>query len=169
MNDSIETDFTAGMPNSFPLTVLMRARPGVTRWATRNWDVAGIFVGESTQQVDLGVDENDGEIHRFEGLKLRLFEDETESYYHNLMSPQPGCFIVARPDEESDDDMPIPFLATLSFDQAHAYAEGDDEVFAVPIPKPLYVWVEAYVLQHYAPEKKRKRKLTNWKDGEVRH
>ncbi len=76
--------------------------------------------------------------------------------------------MVADIDEESQ---PVPFLVTLSFDEAHAYLEGDQEVYAVDIPPELYRWSEAFVLSHYVPQKKRKRKLDNWKDqsGRSRH
>ena len=61
-----------------------------------------------------------------------------------------------------DNEIPVPVMVTLSFDQAQAYLEGDDTVFAVPIPPEMYRWSEAYVLQNYAPEKKYKRKLKKW-------
>jgi len=80
------------------------------------------------------------------------------------MSPKPGCFIVA--EETSDlDEMPVPYLVSLSFDEVHAYLEGDEEVYAVEIPPELYQWAEAYILTHYSAEKKVKRKLKDWKQG----
>ena len=83
------------------------------------------------------------------------------------MSPKPSCYIVSRVAEDDyTDEVPVPILVTLSFDQAHSYLEGDDVVFAVPLAPELYRWTEAYVLRHYAPEKKFKRKLKNWKKGE---
>ena len=50
----------------------------------------------------------------------------------------------------------------MSFDEAHAYLEGDDEVYAVDVPAELYKWTEAYVIANYFPEKKKKRKLRDW-------
>jgi hypothetical protein len=106
-----------------------------------------------------------GEIEQviYKNLKLRLFLDECESYYHNLMSPKPGCFVMAR---EDDNGRPVPFLVSLSFDEAHAYQEGDDLVYSVPIPAELYRWLEAYVIEHYVPIQRKKRKRKNWKAGE---
>jgi len=78
------------------------------------------------------------------------------------MSPKPGCFVVA--DEMDDPDkMPVPYLVSLSFDEVHAYLEGDEHVYAVEIPPELYKWTEAFILSHYVAIKKTKRKLKNWK------
>ena len=99
------------------------------------------------------------------GLTLRLHVDECESYYHNLMSPEPGCFIVASQPDDSD-DMPLPYLVSLSFDEVHAYLEGDEQVYSVKIPQQLYQWAEAYVLTNYVAIKKTKRKLKNWHESE---
>lgn len=60
-------------------------------------------------------------------------------------------------------DMPVPYLVSLSFDEVHAYLEGDEQVFAVEIPPELYKWSEAFILTHYVATKKTKRKLKNWK------
>ena len=109
----------------------------------------------------------DGEIEHYlvTGLTIQLHPDECESYYHNLMSPEPGCFIVAEQNDDPD-EMPVPYLASLSFDEAHAYLEGDEQVYSVPIPPELYKWAEAYVLTHYIAVRKTKRKLRNWSESE---
>ena len=157
-------DFNETLPGAMPVTVLMASRPGVTRWAGRQWEATGVAVTTTGGgEGEVVVDQGDYQQVRYGGLEVRLYQDETESYYHNLMSPQPGCYIVATIDEEDENEVPVPILVTMSFDQAQAYHEGGESVFAVPIPDELYAWVEAYVLQYYVPEKKRKRKLVNWK------
>jgi hypothetical protein len=57
----------------------------------------------------------------------------------------------------------VPFLVSLSFDEANAYQEGDGVVYAVAMPPELYRWCEHFVLDHYVPEKKKKRRLTDWR------
>lgn len=91
---------------------------------------------------------------------LRLFKDEAESYYYNLMADASALYIVTH---SSDDGLPEPFLVTASFDAANAYLEGDGEIFTVPMSAEIYRWVETYVLEYYLPQKKFKRKLNNWK------
>ena len=127
----------------------------------------GIVTGDLSQdQQPKMIHQQDGiERFLFSGLSVQLHLDECESYYHNLMSPQPGCYIVAGEAEaEADDQVPEPYLVSLSFDEVHAYMEGDEQVYAVEIPPELYKWTEAFVLTHYVATKKTKRKLTNWKE-----
>ena len=159
-------DFNETLPGAMPVTVILASRPGVTRWAGRQWEAIGIAATATGGDGEIVVDQGDYQQVSYGGLEIRLFQDEAESYYHNLMSPNPGCYIVASIDEEDENEAPVPILVTLCFDQAHAYHEGGECVFAVPIPDELYGWVEAYVLQYYVPEKKRKRKLVNWKEKE---
>lgn len=96
----------------------------------------------------------------YSGFKVRLYVDACESYYFNLISPNPQCYVIARLDE---DNVPVPFLVSMSFDEAQAYSEADEEVYVVDIPPELYRWTEAFVLQHYHPQKRKKRKRDDWK------
>lgn len=157
------------IPDHFPVAVIMESRPSNSVWQDVSWDAIGVCslskdLCNENQQFDEKVIRR-GEIEQviYSHLKLRLFLDECESYYHNLMSPKPGCFVIAREDENG---RPVPFLVSLSFDEANAYQEGDDLVYSVPIPAELYRWLEAYVIEYYAPIKRRKRKRKNWKAGE---
>jgi len=156
-------------PRSFPVSVIMESRPSQSQWVDEVWDAVGIVAQSGTNKGDVKVIAQ-GAVKQviYGGLKINLHLDECESYYHNLMSPKPGCFIVAREEDEDGEetDIPIPFLATLSFDEAHAYLEGDDIVYAVKIPAELYSWVEAYIVENYSAEKRKKRKRKDWKKGE---
>ena len=160
-------DFDQELPQKMQVAVIMEKKPSTHPWAEYTYQALGVVVrdGDEDKTVER-VYENDGVEHYLvTGLGIELFEDECESYYHNLMSPEPGCFIVAdQPDDP--DDMPVPYLASLSFDEVHAYLEGDEQVYAVEIPRELYQWAEAYVLTHYVAIKKTKRKLKNWREGE---
>ena len=64
-----------------------------------------------------------------------------------------------------DDNGPLrPLIVTLSYDEAASYLESDDIVESVAMPAELYRWVENFVLEHYLPQKKKKRKRENWKE-----
>lgn len=156
---------------SFPVSVILEKRPSVSQWADAYWTVIGIIVGGSEAQTEAEDTENDMvllhsqndiEQYRYSGLSVTLYKDECESYYHNLMSPKPGCYVIT--DKETDES-PVPFRVSMSFDEAHSYQEGGKEIYAVDIPNELYEWVEAYIVDNYFPEKKRKRKLNDWKKG----
>lgn len=154
------------IPGNFPVSVIMQRSPSsVSAWSDYYWEAVGIAVMSNEDRVanqpKLIHESGDIKQYLYPGYKVRLYVDECESYYHNLMSPTPRCYVVARPDE---DDTPVPFLVTLSFDEAHAYLEGDELVFDVDIPPELYRWTEDFVLVHYVAEKKKKRKRDSWKD-----
>lgn len=159
------SDFDQDIPDRKSVAVIMERRPSSHPWANYSYDAIGVVVRAEGEEQSVEKVFQEGDIEHFlvTGLGIRLYVDQCESYYHNLMSPEPGCFLVAdQPDDDSD--LPIPYLASLSFDEAHAYLEGDELVYSVPIPKELYQWSEAYVLTYYVAEKKKKRKLKNWKD-----
>ena len=160
-------DFDQSLPDSLGLAVVMEKQPSTHPWADFRYDAIGVVVRDEAEEASVSRIHKDGDIEQFlvTGLNLRLHVDECESYYHNLMSPEPGCFIVAsQPD--CADEMPIPYLVSLSFDEVHAYLEGDEQIYSVKIPAQLYQWAEAYVLTHYIAIKKTKRKLKNWHETE---
>ena len=163
-----ENELGVSLPNSFSVSVIMQSKPSKSLWVDEVWDAIGlvVFDGDKTQTKSSDQGENKQLI--YSGLNVKLFLDECESYYHNLMSPEPSCFIVAREENEDGDEteVPIPFLVTMSFDEAHAYLEGDDIVYAVAIPPELYQWTEAFVIQNYSAEKRTKRKRKDWRKGE---
>ncbi len=160
-------DFDQKLPDKMNMSVVMSKRPSSHPWADFEYQAVGVVATENDEAQPVRRIYQDGEVEHylFSGLSLRLYVDECESYYHNLMSPQPGCFIVAD-DSESEGEMPVPYLVSLSFDEAHAYLEGDQQVYSVEIPPQLYQWAEAFVLIHYVAVKKSKRKLKNWSEPE---
>lgn len=152
------------LPGHFPVTVIMERRPAkVSKWVDHIWTAIGVTVGNSRDVPDkprVALIEDDVQLQFHSGYQVKLYVDECDSYYHNLMSPTPRCYIVVRQD---DNNKPEPFIVSLSFDEAHAYLEGDDDVFAVDMPPELYLWTEAFVLTHYCPQQ---RKNENVKTGE---
>ncbi len=160
-------DFNQELPDKMSVSVIMEKRPCDHAWADYSFKAVGVVTGDqSPDRQRRKILQQDGvEQYLYSGLSVQLHEDECESYYHNLMSPQPGCYIVASEAEgEADNEVPEPYLVSLSFDEAHAYLEGDEQVYAVEIPPELYQWTEAFILTHYIATKKTKRKLKNWID-----
>lgn len=150
------------LPEDLPITVIMRRYAvHATPWLDEKWQALAVLVPldpapEAVLQP-LPVEGVDDQL-RYEGLRLRLHKDQCESYYYNMLSDQPRLFVMARPD---DDGRPRPFHVSASFDEAGAGMEGDELVFPVAIPPQIYRWMEAYVLIHYVPQRKYKRKLTH--------
>jgi hypothetical protein len=152
-------------PSLFNVSVIMQCSPSDSPWLESSWEAVGVIAaleGEQAGMAPPNLIHQEGSVSRYiyTGFTLRLHEDECESYYYNLLSSQPRCYVVANLDDQGK---PEPFLVSLSYDEAHAYLEGDEAVYSVPIPAELYRWTETYVLDHYRPQKRTKRKRTDWK------
>jgi len=160
------TDFDQNLPERMPVSVIMERRPSSHQWVDFTYKAIGVIPGESRQESSVRKIYEEQSVQHFlySGFHLQLYVDECESYYHNLMSPNPGCYVVAS-SQDDPNDMPVPYLVSLSFDHVHSYLEGDQQVYAVEIPPELYKWSEAFVLTHYIATKKYKRKLDNWKQA----
>ena len=157
----------AELPQNFELAVILdKRRTHTTPWRTHTWGAAGVVAaagGDRSHGPQCIRAEEALEQYLWPGFELRLYRDEAESYYHNLTSDNPGLFIVCRFDE---DERPEPFLVTAAYDEASAYMEADDTVYRVPMPPEVYRWVEAYVLANYQPQERKKRKRTDWSEGD---
>ncbi len=165
--DNADINAIAGqLPAAMPVAVVLQKQKANSKWIDYQWQVTAVVPGAHGNQRSFRQMHEDGEnsCYLFTGLRVTLHRDECESYYHNLMSPEPGCFVVVRFDETGQ---PEPFLITLDFDEAHAYLEGDDAVYAVAIPPELYRWIEAYVLAYYLPVKRKKRKRQDWTESDT--
>lgn len=152
-------------PLTFNVSVIMRQSPSDSPWLESSWEAVGLIVtgdGERGEFAQPNLIHQEGQVRRYlySGFTLRLHEDECESYYYNLLSPQPHCYVVANVDDQG---RPKPFLVSLSYDEANAYMEGDETVYTVPVPAEIYRWTEAFVLDHYVPQKRTKRKRADWR------
>ncbi|MBL4711113.1 MAG: DUF3305 domain-containing protein [Gammaproteobacteria bacterium] len=158
----------APLPENFPVSVLLECRPAISEWIDVVWSAIAVTIGSRSDQIDEKpcLIRTGSEIKNYlcTGLQVKLYKDECESYYHNLMSPTPRCYVVAH--TEDVEDPPEPFIITMSFDEAHAYLEGEDEIYDVDVPPELYKWTEAFILVHYVAEKRKKRKRKDWKQPE---
>ncbi|MES9991599.1 MAG: DUF3305 domain-containing protein [Candidatus Thiodiazotropha sp.] len=157
-------------PSQFNVSVIMQQSPSDSPWLESSWEAVGLIAaGESVRDsvTQPGQIHQQGAVTRFiyTGFTLKLHPDECESYYYNLLSPHPYCYVVAN---LNDQGKPEPFLVSISYDEAHAYLEGDETVFTVPLPAELYRWTEAFVLKHYTPQKRSKRKRDDWKSEQRR-
>jgi len=93
------------------------------------------------------------------GFELAFYRDGGESYWHTLVGEQQEIFVVCQEDE---DDELAPILVTADYDEAMAYQEADDTVLSTPMPPQVYSTLERFVLENYAPEKKKRRKRKEW-------
>jgi len=150
----------------FPVSLVLEfQRTETSAWSNGQWQVVAALAGQHGASRRRGA----VSLHKDEacervlcsGYRLTLHRDDAESYYCNLMGEHPGLFVVC---SEDNGERPQPALVTASYGEAASYSETDENVYAVAIPPEIYLWIEAYVLEHYVPEKRRKRKRDNWKD-----
>lgn len=157
------------LPQSMSVAVIMERRQSSNPWVDEVWRATAVTGDTQTAVSDERPVRPGARVIQqqagaqqilYSGFTITLHVDECESYYHNLISPEPGCYVITR---NSDDGKPIPYKVTLSFDEANAYVECEGEAFSVPLPAELYRWTEEFVLLHYMPEKRVKRKRKDWR------
>ncbi len=158
--------FSTPVPDAFSLSVIVefhKARDN--RWAEGYWQVSGVVAGNQTGEHSVRGRQlhaaTQGQQYLWTGLHVNLFRDDAESYYYNLVSGNPSVFIIC---SQEAGEPPQPFIATLSYGEATSYMETDEVVESVDMPPELYRWAERFVLEHYVPEKRMKRKRDNWKE-----
>lgn len=164
--DAVYPSLDMTLPESLPVSVILERKPSSNPWLEATWRASAITISDvqrnASENLQCIHSHNDVKRYLFAGLHIQLFKDECESYYHNLSAPVPRCYVIAH--QESEDTAPKPFLISMSFDEAHAYLEGEDVIYDVDVPAELYRWTEAFLLKHYAPEKRCKRQRDSWKD-----
>lgn len=151
-------------PTQFPVSVIIqRQQIQHGRWSVPRWELVGLVAGESIAGADakksLIRSDEDGEQYLWSGFVVQLYKDSAESYWYNLVGKQPSLFVICRPDDDGD---LVPFAVSANYDEAGAYMEADDTVLSAPMPPEVHQWLEHYVLEHYTPQQRGKRKRKNW-------
>jgi hypothetical protein len=158
MNSPTLANQPGDLPASFNVSVILEQQ--LSSWGgVSASEVVGV-VASVAQEGVIHADEGRRQLLH-SGFSLKLYQDEAESYYMNLMGERPAVFVVCR-QEEDDEGGLTPLLVTLSYDEASSYMEVDEPVFSVPMPPELYRWVEAFVLRNFVPREKKRRKRENW-------
>ena len=157
--------FSTPVPDSFSVSVIVEYRKARdNRWEDGHWQVTGVVAGSDSDDRGTGARQlhsaTGGQQYLWSGLQIQLHRDDAESYYFNLVSDKPGVFIICN---QEAGEPPEPLIATLSYGEATSYMETDEVVESVDMPAELYRWAERFVLEHYVPEKRKKRKRDNWK------
>ena len=164
---SAERDQQVPFEQGFPMAVVVGYGPQADAAADGPiGEVLGVVAGAATagdtvSKVLIHSGEG-GEQYLWTGFRLELHRDEAESYYFNLVSDRPSVFVICR---SGGGGRLAPALLTLSYDAAAAYMEVDELVSRVAMPAEVYRWAESFVMEHYVPERKKKRRRDDWKQG----
>ena len=158
----------ATIPQRYPVAVMVEFRAiQHNRWVDGRWLVTGVVAGEQIAADGIHCkrihSSEAGQQYLWSGLSIELHKDDAESYYYNLISDNPGAFVICN---EEQGELLQPFIVTLSYGEATSYMETDVRVERVEMPAELYRRLEQYVLANYVPVKKKKRKRDNWKEAD---
>jgi hypothetical protein len=142
----------------FTVTAIVSSKPSSHPWAALSWQLLGFMPGLSPLELELA--DKQGELHAFPKQTFRLFKEDCDAYYHNLLSAQPKAFLICT----HSGDVLTPVLATVNYDEAASFMETDHLVFDAPLPDELCVWLERFLIAHYVPVQRKKRKRQSWFD-----
>lgn len=140
----------------FALSAVVWRRPARSRWLDASWSLLGTLPGltpEALEQAGQG-----GELIRLPDMRLNLYRQHCEAYHLNLVSEQPKIYLVC---SESGGTL-SPILLTVDFDEAASFMETDELVLDAPLADVLCAWLERFVVAHYVPARRKKRKRTQW-------
>lgn len=134
-----------------------------SKWALPGWHVSSIVTGDDANVSEHRVTEHEnGRITRYywSGLKLDIYKDGSEGYWYNLLSQTPYLFVICS--GEAGDSQIRPIYVTANQDEANGHLESDDLVLSIAMPASIREMLEHYVIAHYRPVKKKKRKRKDW-------
>ncbi len=160
LSDVVETESRVSIPVA---VVLERHIDPDKRWAYPSWRLFAVVAGENirTHHRQVTIHDNGATQRTFHGgLRIDLFKDGSEGYWYNLLSADPYLFVVC--DGEQGDREITPVIVTVNQDEATGYLESDDIVLSASMPAEIRDLLERYVVSHYQPELKKKRKRKDW-------
>lgn len=145
----------------FPVSVLMRRTQRQHRgWSYPAWEVAGLLPADGNEAPagpsgDVVHESGESTDYLWRGLRVRLLRSNAETYWYNLTSTHPRAFVICRSDGEG---VLVPLMVTLDHDEATRQIEGDGEVFEATIPENVYDGIEQFIMTHYRPEPRRRKR-----------
>lgn len=147
------------------VAVVLERTPVESRWATHQWQAAGVIPDPGGEPRVLV--EREGLLRKlFPGLAVTLFRDEAEGYYLNMSSDAPCAFVSVRTDEGGGD--PYPFQVTVSYNEAARWMDGGERVDKAEIDLEFAAWIGSWVEANYRPEPKERIRPKSFKGKEGR-
>ena len=168
---SAKSEIAAGDSRiSVPLAVVLERRIDRSkRWQVPNWSVHTVVSAENLGNIQQKIKVQDDSDRRFffhGGLSLDLYKDGGEGYWYNLLSSDPYLFVAC---EGEPGSMEIePFYITANQDEAMGHLETDDIVLSIPMPVEIRELLEQFVVNHYQPVEKKKRKRRDWLEDSIK-
>lgn len=146
-----------------PVGILLRRSPGVTRWVSHVWTLAGILLHAAP--ASWKPLRRSGEVEEFHAatLTLQLHRKDTDSLVQNLCARTPSVWVALR-----GAGRPEPVKATASpFEASFHEIDAEDRVERVAMPAPMIDWVAAFVAAHHEEAPFVKRRRDRLREGEA--
>lgn len=162
-SDSVEIIETESRIKIPVAVVLERTIDTSKKWVYPNWSIAAVIAGEDIQRQKEGltIQNNEDLVQSFHGgLLLELFKDGSEGYWYNLLSDKPYLFVICEGEQGAMEIEPV--FITANQDEATGHLESDDIVLSIQMPDEIRDLLEHYVVDHYQPVVKKKRKRRDW-------
>ena len=155
---------------SMPVGVVIRRRPGVTRWAKWSWKPVGVLPGAGP--ADWRQIRQDGDIVEFHAatVEMELHRSEAEAYRVSLTMDPPSAFVVLRQSDEGPRDVMVHSVTASAYEAQDYLDSGEEIVEAVPMPPGLIAWVRDFTDAHFKEEvfikrKRDKKRIDLTEDG----
>lgn len=134
-----------------PLGIVLRRRPGVTRWLRWSWQAVDVLPGAGPAAWTELRREGDVVDYHAATVPLELYRTDTEGYAETLAGAVPSVAVVYEP--ARGDGRPRVLRATVSAYQAQDELDsGELVVDPVPLPPGLLAWIDDFLHEHHAPE-----------------
>lgn len=126
--------------------IVLRRKPGVTRWAKWVWEPAGLIPGAGPASWKILREEDGVTDYHAATLTLNLHRSEADSYRTALAMDPPSGFVVMREGEgDGPDDLGIVTLTVSSYEAQDYLDSSEDIVEPVPLPEVLIDWLASFV------------------------
>ncbi len=119
----------------------------ISGWKTQRWALSDIVFPISKAQLSAAAYQ----------LPLHLYKDERADYRFNLNAKEPKLFFIFN---SVQDEMLKPVKLTAAQSCAASFHDAEGQIFSIPMPLAVQVWMEAFMARHGEAEsglrKKRK-------------
>lgn len=135
-----------------PVGVVLRRRPGVTRWAKWTWSAVGVLPNAGPGGFRV-LREADGVTdYHAATVPIDLHRAEVESYRTSLMMTPPSVFVVLEKTVGSEHGIEV-HSVTASADRAQNWQDSAEMIVEpVPMPEALLVTIRDFCEAHYKEE-----------------
>lgn len=146
------------MKDRIPLGVEVERRPAASRWLDHVWRASALRL----PALDLPAwtvlaEEADRVLYYAGTAELAVHSGDSQVYKDNLEAASPSVYVVLR--RGAGPARLHLYCVTVDPTEAHAHADvGDDLVEALPMPKPIQVWLAQFIARHHVERQEWKRK-----------